>query len=89
MITRNNDNDEKLNRSAVVFIDSDLEGDPDTRIIVTGWTIFAFRGLVNWGSRRQRIVMISLSTEEYVAITEATKEILYVKHLNDFMGMFF
>ena len=67
-------------------MDSDWEGDPRTRKRVTGWCIFLYGQLISWGSCGQKTLKISSTTAEYVAITEACKEVLYLKNIAQFLN---
>ena len=59
---------------------SDLGGDIDTRRSTTGY-IYTFGGtIVSWVSQLQKLVALSTTEAEYVAITEASKEMLWLKN---------
>jgi hypothetical protein len=58
-----------------VFSDSDWVGDPETRISVTEFIVYLQNVPVCWHSKAQRGVTLSSSEAEYVAISEAVKEI--------------
>jgi hypothetical protein len=64
-----------------VFCDSDWAGDPETRVSVTGFIIYLLDVPVCWRSKSQKVVTL-LSTEvEYVAISEAVKEVNFIYYL--------
>ena len=64
------------------YVDSDLGGDVDTRRSTTGY-VYTFGGTaVSWVSQLQKLVALSTTEAEYVAITEASKEMLW---LNNFL----
>ena len=67
------------------YSDSDWAGDKDSRKSVTGWAIFLCRCLVSWGSRGQKTVSLSSSEAEYVALTEVSKEVLFVRSILSFL----
>jgi hypothetical protein len=54
---------------------SNWAGDAETRISVTGFIIYFFGVPFCWRSKAQKGVTISSSEAEYVAISEAVKEI--------------
>ncbi|WVZ24581.1 hypothetical protein V8G54_003125 [Vigna mungo] len=57
------------------YSDSDMAGDVDSR-----------KGAVSWQSKLQKCVTLSTVEAEYVAVTEASKEMLWMKNfLNDYV----
>ena len=71
-----NSTDEKW--EMVVYTDSDYAGDKETRRSVTGFIIY-LRGVpVSWKSRGQKCVTLSSTEAEFVALSEAAKEIKFV-----------
>jgi hypothetical protein len=64
-----------------IFCNSDWAGDPETRISVTGFIIYLMGIPVSWRSKAQRGVTLSSSKAEYVAISEAVKEIKFMYYL--------
>jgi hypothetical protein len=68
-----------------IFCDSDWAGDPETRISVTGFVIYLLNIPVCWRSKSQKGVTLSSTEAEYVAISEAVKEVKFIYYLlNDF-----
>jgi ribonuclease HI len=61
-----------------VFCDSDWAGDPETRISVTGFIIYLQGAPVCWRSKAQKGVTLSSSEAEYVAISDALKEVKFL-----------
>ena len=61
-----------------VFSDSDYAGDTETRISVTGFCVFLMGVPISWKSRAQRSVTLSSSEAEFVALSEAAKEIKFI-----------
>ncbi|MCO5575579.1 hypothetical protein L7F22_029381 [Adiantum nelumboides] len=56
----------------------DMAGDKDTRRSTTGY-VFTIGGLaVSWASKLQKIVSLSTTEVEYVALTEFSKEIIWL-----------
>ena len=72
---------ENKNWNFKLFCDSDWAGDPETRISVTGFIVYLLNVPVCWRSKAQKGVMLSSSEAEYVAISEATKEIKFIFYL--------
>jgi len=64
--------------SLTVFSDSDYAGDTETRISVTGFCVFLMGVPISWKSRAQRSVTLSSSEAEFVALSEAAKEIKFI-----------
>lgn len=58
------------------YTDSDLAGDKDTLKSTSGYLMTFAGGAVSWQSRLQKGVSLSTGEAEYVATTEACKELL-------------
>jgi len=65
----------------VSFSDSDWAGDKDNRRSINGFIIFLCGVPIVWRSKQQKTVALSSSEAEFVAISEAVKEILFVLQL--------
>jgi hypothetical protein len=76
----------KKNWNLNVFCDSEWAGDPETRISVTGLIIYLIDIPVSLRSKAQRGVTLSNSKVEYVAISEAVKEIQFMNYLLQDIG---
>ena len=61
------------------FVDSDLAGDVDTRRSTTGYVFTVGGTAVSWISRLQKINALSTTEAEYVAATEASKEMIWLQ----------
>jgi len=66
------------------FCDSDWENCKDSRKSVSGWVIFLCGNAVGWGSRSQCLVTLASAHAEYTAITEVSKEVLYLRNIMNF-----
>jgi hypothetical protein len=75
------------NWSLRVFCDSDWAGDSDTRISVTGFILYLMNVPVCWRSKAQKGVTLSSSEAEYVAMSEAVKEIRFIYYLLQDIGI--
>jgi len=73
--------------SVTVFCDSDYAGDADTRISVTGYCLFLMGVPVSWKSRSQKSVTLSSSEAEFVALSEAAKEVKFVVQVLQSIGI--
>ena len=67
--------------------DSDYAGDNDTRKSVTGYVIYLNGLIICWKSKGQSIVTLSSTEAEYVAATDITTELLFIKQVMKFLGM--
>lgn len=63
----------------VCFSDSDWAGDNVDRKSTSGFIINFFGNLVFWKTKKQSIVTKSSTFAEYVALSEAISELLFVK----------
>ena len=70
-----------------LFTDSDYAGDRETRVSVSGFILYVMGVAVMWRSRGQRSVTLSSSEAEYVALSEAVKEIKFVYQLLTCLGI--
>ena len=68
------------------FSDADWAGDIDTRKSTTGHVMMLNNGAVAWRSQRQPTVALSTMESEYMALTEATKELLWLRGLLTELG---
>ncbi|KAH9779747.1 hypothetical protein KPL71_007827 [Citrus sinensis] len=69
------------------YVNSDFAGDLDKRRSVTGLVFTLCGGAVNWKSTLQSIVALSTTEAEYIALTEAVKEALWLKGLVPELGL--
>jgi hypothetical protein len=61
------------------FTDSDMAGDLDNRKSTSRYMFTFARGAVSWQSKLQKCVALSTTKAEYIAATEAAKEMLCMK----------
>lgn len=65
----------------VGYSDSDYSGDLDKRRSVTGF-VFSFGGTaISWKSGLQKVVALSTTEAEYIALSESAKEAIWLKNL--------
>lgn len=67
------------NIELVGYSDSDFAGDMDTRKSNTGYIFLMNGGPVTWSSCKQNTVALSTTESEYMAASEAAKEILWLR----------
>ena len=72
-------NKEKVEISG--YSDSDWAGDIDTRWSTTGYTFVLGGAAISWKSRRQATVARSSTEVEYIAVTEAASEAIWLRRL--------
>jgi hypothetical protein len=63
------------------YSDANWAGDIDTRRSTTGYIVMLNNGAIAWKSRRQPTVALSTMESEYMALTDATKELKWVRML--------
>lgn len=69
------------------FSDSDYSADLDKRRSVTGYTFKVWGNTVCWKSNLQSVVALSTTEAEYMALSEAAKEALWLKGLCAELGL--
>ena len=61
------------------FTDADMAGDLDGRKSTSGFLFTFAGGAISWQSKLQKCVALSTTEAEYIAATEASKEMLWMK----------
>ena len=69
------------------FTDSDMAGDLDDRKSTSGFLFTFAGGAVSWQSRLQKCVALSTTEAEYIAATEAGKEMLWMQRFLQELGL--
>ena len=68
------------------YVDADFTGDIDSRKSTTGF-VFTLGGIaISWALNLQKIVTLSSTEAEYVAATEAGKEMIWLHGFLDELG---
>ena len=65
----------------ICYTDSDWAGDRDKRRSTGGFVVVLCGGAVSWKTRKQDIVALSTTEAEYIALTEASKEVIWMRRL--------
>ena len=65
----------------VGFSDANYAGDPDDRHSTSGNVFLMSSGPISWYSKKQAIVTLSTAEAEYVALSTATQEIVWIRRL--------
>lgn len=69
------------NSELIGYSDSDFGLDIDTRKSNTGYIFMLNGGPITWASKRQNTVSLSTTESEYMAASEAAKEMLWLRQL--------
>ena len=69
------------------FVDADWARDLDQRRSTSGYVFSLFGGVVSWMSKRQSVVALSTTEEEYIAATHPSKEAVWLQILCSSMGL--
>jgi hypothetical protein len=68
------------------YVDSDIAGDKDNRRSTIGY-VFTIGGItVSWILKLQKVVALSTTEAEYVATTEASKEMISLQRFMEELG---
>ena len=68
------------------YVDADLAGNVDIRRSTTGYVYTLGGTAVSWGSQLQKIVSLSTTEAEYVVVTEASKERVWLQSFLEELG---
>src|SRR5579862_9604022 len=63
------------------YSDANWAGDMDTRRSTTGYIVMLNNGAIAWKSHRQPTVALSTMESEYMALTDTTKELKWIRSL--------
>ena len=66
---------EECAEKLIGYCDADFYGDLDKRRSLTGYCFMLFGNVISWKATLQSVVAISTIEPEFMAITEATKEL--------------
>lgn len=73
--------------SVVGYVDSDFAGDLDKRRSTTGYVYTLASGPISWRSVLQSTTALSTTEAEYMALTEASKEAIWLRGLVNEIGI--
>jgi len=76
----------KDGRRLRAYTDSDWAGDIDDRRSCSGNVLMLSTGPISWKSRKQTSVALSTMEAEYAALSEVSREVIYIKRLLVHMG---
>ncbi|GBM89903.1 Retrovirus-related Pol polyprotein from transposon RE1 [Araneus ventricosus] len=63
------------------YSDSDFAANRDDRVSIGGYILFLDETPISWGTFKQRCVSLSTMEAEYVTLTEAAKELIWIKNV--------
>jgi hypothetical protein len=63
------------------FVEINWDGDIDHRRYTSGYAFNLFGGEVSWMSKRQSVVSLSTIEDDYMTITHASKEVVWLQIL--------
>jgi hypothetical protein len=63
------------------YTDSDFANCPDTRRSVSGYCFTLGTGMVTWSAKQQKTISLSTCEAEYVAASDAAKELVWIRTL--------
>ena len=69
------------------YADADWAGDNDTRHSTSGYIFQLYNNTVSWCSKKQNTVAKSTTEAEYVALSFATQEVIWLRRLLENIGM--
>nr|GEW89913.1 retrovirus-related Pol polyprotein from transposon TNT 1-94 [Tanacetum cinerariifolium]GEW89916.1 retrovirus-related Pol polyprotein from transposon TNT 1-94 [Tanacetum cinerariifolium] len=69
------------------FVDSDYAKDPDKGRFITGYAFLVQGCVVSWKATLQHVVALSTTEAEYMALTEAMKEAIWLRGLLEKLGV--
>ncbi|KAH9771353.1 Integrase catalytic domain-containing protein [Citrus sinensis] len=79
--------DDTLGQGVIGYVDYDYVGDLDKRRSTTGYVFTFAGGPISWKSTLQSTVALSTTEAEYMAITEAVKEAIWLQGLLENLGL--
>ncbi|PON80582.1 hypothetical protein PanWU01x14_001380, partial [Parasponia andersonii] len=68
------------------YVDSDFAGDLDKRKSTIGYVFTLAKRAVSWVSKLQTVVALSITEAEYIAATQACKEVIWIQRLLEELG---
>ena len=71
----------------IAFSDSDYAGDPETRVSIAGFLLYFMGVPISWKSKGMKSVTLSSTEAEFVALSEAAKEVRFVYQVLESVGI--
>ncbi len=77
----------RLNEDLMGFADSDWASDPNSRRSVSGYAFMFCGAAVSWLAKKQPTIALSSTEAEYMVMTHAGKEAVFLEHLYGDVGI--
>lgn len=77
----------KTQDKLIGYCDSDYAGDPVARRSTSGYIFMQFGGPIAWSSSLQKVTALSSSEAEYMSMSKALKELLWLRSLLKSLGL--
>ena len=71
----------KCDDELIAYSDADWAGDKNDRHSTSGNVFMLASGSISWSSRKQAVVALSTAEAEYIALSSATQEIMWLRRL--------
>lgn len=71
------------NSEIIGYCDADWANDIDQRRSTTGYVFLLHGAAISWNAKRQQTVALSTTEAEYMSLSSATQEAIWLKTLND------
>ena len=78
--------DMNMRNILVGYSDADWASDIDTRKSQSGYVFYLNGGPISWASNKQSTVALSWVESEYIALSSATQELVYLRQLFEDLG---
>jgi hypothetical protein len=76
----------KAKHEVLAYSDSDWAQDPTSRRSITGNFCLIAKGPISWLSRRQKIVALSSTEAEYMALSDCSRQLVWISQLLNEIG---
>jgi len=73
----------RVSLQPVGFVNSDHANDKDTQRSTNGHIFFVGGGPVSWSTKRQEMVAMSITEAEYVAVSRAVQQVMWLSFFFD------
>jgi hypothetical protein len=70
----------------IAYCDADYANDLDDRLSTSGYAVMLCGGAISWAARRQTVIADSTTNAEYIAIAEATKDVMWWRPMLNQLG---
>lgn len=65
----------------IAYADSDWASDPSSRRSQTGYFLRLANGIISWTSRVQKTIALSSTEAEYMALSDCSRQVIWIKNL--------